>query len=406
MYNGQAVHRRCCACCKPEVHKEEGMRLRLTVFTLLVLPALLWGCAFIGSTKVYTNPDYPPGDIKYLNVSMPALPVLPAADWINASPGIIDSLRGKVVLVDFWDYTCVNCIRTLPYLKEWYKRYAKDGFVIMGIHSPEFAFAQKRANLESAVEKFGLKYPVVMDNNFALWKEFGNQSWPEEYLFDQDGILRYVHSGEGEYGNSEEMIQRLLKEKDPHLKFPALMQSLRPTDVPGAVCYLPTSETYLGYDAGRIGNSQGYTDNRAVDYRQPKSVKKDRFYLEGKWVVRGQYVRYAGERGDGKILLNYSAASVNLVLRSDHKALLPGQNGSPIRVFVYLDGLPVPKKDWPSGMKLSKGGKTFFNLGDPGMYDLVECKKYGRHILTLILSSDAFAAYSFTFGTTCVNPGS
>lgn len=382
------------------------MRLRSTILTLLVLPALLWGCAFIGGTKVYTNPDYPPGDIKYLNVSMPPLPVLPAADWINASPGIVDSLRGKVVLVDFWDYTCVNCIRTLPYLKEWYKRYAKDGFIIIGIHSPEFLFAQKRANLESAVRKFGLKYPVVMDNNFSLWKEFGNQSWPEEYLFDQDGTLRYVHSGEGEYGNSEEMIQRLLEEKDPKLKLPPLMRPLRPTDVPGAVCYLPTSETYLGYSAGRIGNSRGYTDNLAVDYRQPKSLKKNRFYLVGKWVARGQYVRYAGESGDGKILLDYSAASVNLVLRSDYRALPPGHKRDPIRVFVYLDGLPVPKEDWPSGMKLSKGGKTFFNLRDPGMYDLVECKKYGRHVLTLIPTSDAFAAYSFTFGTTCVTSGS
>ena len=112
------------------------MRLHSTILAMLVLPALICGCAFIGGTKVYTNPDYPPGDIKYLNVSMPPLPVLPAADWINASPEIVDSLRGKVVLVDFWDYTCVNCIRTLPYLKEWYNRYAKDGFVIIGIHSP------------------------------------------------------------------------------------------------------------------------------------------------------------------------------------------------------------------------------------------------------------------------------
>ena len=136
------------------------MKRRFIIVTIITATSFLNGCAFVGGTKVYTNPDYAPGDIEYLQVKMPSLPELPATDWLNASPDIVDSLRGKVVLVDFWDYTCVNCIRTLPYLKEWYKRYAKDGLVIIGIHSPEFLFARKRANLEKAVEQFGLKYPM------------------------------------------------------------------------------------------------------------------------------------------------------------------------------------------------------------------------------------------------------
>lgn len=379
------------------------MGRRLSMITLLSAFVFFTGCAFIGGSKVYTNPDYHPGDLGYLHVGMPALPVLPAVDWLNATPGIVDSLRGKVVLVDFWDYTCVNCIRTMPYLKEWYKRYAKDGLVIIGIHSPEFAFAKKRANLSAAVEKFGLKYPVVMDNDFKLWNEFGNQSWPEEYLFDRHRILRYTHIGEGEYGNMEEMIQKLLKEGKPKLKFPPLMQPLRPTDVPGAVCYLPTSETYLGYKGGHIGNDQGYNHDHVVDYRQPKSLENDRFYLVGKWEIRGQYVRYAGDVGDGRLLLNYAASSVNLVIRPDYKSLPRAEKRDPLKVFVYLDGVPVPKADWPSGMKMDGTGKTYITVTDPGMYDIVDCRKYGRHVLTLEPGSDAFSAYSFTFGTTCAN---
>ncbi len=143
--------------------------------------------------------NYRPTDLGYLQVGMPALPKLPADDWLNAIPGIVDSLRGKVVLFDFLDHTCVKCNRTFPYLKEWYKRYAMDGLVIIVVHCPELQFAQKGRNLEAAVEKFGLKYPIVMNNHFRLWTEFGNESWDEEYLFDENGVLRYNYVGEGEH---------------------------------------------------------------------------------------------------------------------------------------------------------------------------------------------------------------
>ncbi|OYV87146.1 MAG: hypothetical protein B7Z63_02870, partial [Ignavibacteriae bacterium 37-53-5] len=150
------------------------MKLRLSGLIFLLPLVFNIGCSSLGGTKVYKNPDYSPADLGYLQIGMPAIPNLPAEDWLNATPGIVDSLRGKVVLFDFWDYTCVNCVRTFPYLKEWYKRYAKDGLVIIGVHCPEFQFAQKGRNLEAAVEKFGLKYPIVIDNDYKLWNEFGN----------------------------------------------------------------------------------------------------------------------------------------------------------------------------------------------------------------------------------------
>lgn len=376
------------------------MRLRLSM-SILLLSVSFGGCALL-ETEIYTNPDYTPSDLGYLQIRMPKIPRMPASDWLNASPGITDSLRGKVVLFDFWDYTCVNCLRTLPYLREWYRRYAKDGLVIIGVHTPEFAFAGKRKNLSRAVERLRISYPVVMDNHYLIWKEFGNDSWPHEYLFGRKGLLRYAHIGEGEYGNTERMIQTLLKDGHPKLAMPPVMKPARPTDVPGAVCYLPTAETYLGYGRGNIGNTKGYRDNRVVTYILPKSISDNRFYLVGKWYIRRQYVRYAGVSGEeGKLILSYAAASVNLVARADYAPSGAPEKTLPVVVYVYLDGLPVPKDDRTAGMMSNAAGKTYITITVPKMYELIKSKKFERHILTLEPRSDAFAAYSFTFGTTC-----
>lgn len=381
------------------------MIYRVPVTVLLFISLLAGGCGVFQTGAVYTNPDFNPTDLGYLQVNMPSLPRLPSSDWINAPPSIVDSLKGKVVLLDFWDYTCVNCIRTLPYLKEWCERYSKDGLVIIGVHSPEFQFAKKKSNVAAAVRKFGIKYPVVLDNDFGLWREFGIEAWPEECLFDRNGILRYRHIGEGEYGNTEQMIQTLLKVGHQKLAFPPLMKPVRSTDVPGAVCYRPTPETYLGFGRGHIGNKAGYKDNAMVNYRDPVSVDHNKFYLEGKWKIRDQYVRFAGRIGNGKLLLDYCASSVNLVARPDYSALpAAGEPGS-FRVYVYLDGVPVPEQDRPAGMKTDREAKTYITVTKPRMYDIIEGKEFGRHVLTLVPASDAFAAYSFTFGTSCVRPG-
>jgi len=175
-------------------------------------------------------------------------------------------LRGRVVLIDFWDYTCLNCIRTLPYIKEWHARYADKGLTVIGVHSPEFLFARYESNVERGIEEFGLTYPVVVDSNMELWQAFANRYWPSKYLIDANGYLRYAHFGEGAYRETEENIQELLREIHPDLTLPKLLDPLRDTDRQGAVCYQPSPELYLGHRRGRIGNAGEFIEDQPADY--------------------------------------------------------------------------------------------------------------------------------------------
>jgi thiol-disulfide isomerase/thioredoxin len=177
--------------------------------------------------------------------------------WLNSTPLSFRQLSGRAVLVDFWDYTCVNCIRTLPYVQTWHERYKDKGLTVIGVHTPEFTFAQYESNVERAIREFGLTYPIVIDSNREIWKAFANRYWPTKYLLDKDGYLRFGHFGEGGYGECEQVIQELLREIDPNVALPTLMEPVREEDHVGAVCYRASGEIYLGNRRGRIGNDGG-----------------------------------------------------------------------------------------------------------------------------------------------------
>lgn len=373
-----------------------GLTLFIAVLTL---------SAFVVRSHImeFPNPRPPQEkltDLKDRHVKMPSLPDIESKYWFNTGDTL--NLKRKVVLVDFWDYTCVNCIRTLPYLKEWNNRYKDDGLVIIGVHSPEFEFAKKRENVVEALNEFGVGYPVVMDNDFKIWNLFSNQYWPAKYLFDEDGTLRYVHFGEGGYGNFEEAIQKLLKEMNPDVKLPAVMEPIRATDAPGAVCYRTTPETYLGYERGSIGNKEGYSHNEIVSYAEPNKIVEDRFYLVGKWDIEPQFVRYAGEVDSGRLIMNYTAAEVNLVILPEFRTV--SKDLHPFKVYVFQDGKPVSKEDWSSDLRSDADGKTYVTVDAARMYYLVRNKNFGRHTLTLEPSSTEFEAYAFTFVTACETP--
>jgi hypothetical protein len=273
--------------------------------------------------------------------------------------------------------------------------------VIIGVHTPEFNFAKKEKNVSAAVKKFGLKYPIVLDNDYRIWNAFHNEYWPREYLFNAEGKLCYTHIGEGDYGRTEKQIQILLHELHPDLKFPPLLRPMTLEEMPGAVCYPMTPELYVGYQRGNIGNSQGYEPGKVAHYRDPYQQKLGDYrdgvvYAQGDWRDQKQDMLHARstKRLEDYILIKYHAITVNAVIRS--------ASGKKFQVYVFQDGKPVPVKDKGSDLRYDKKGRSYLLISRPRMYRVIHNQKYGSHLLKFASNSPSFALYSFTFGACTV----
>ena len=192
--------------------------------------------------------------------------------WLQGGPLAVSELRGRPMLIDFWDYTCVNCLRILPYVKEWHRRYGPLGLTIVGVHAPEFSFAREAGNVQRAVREHGIEYPVVLDNEYAIWQAYANRYWPAKYLIDGKGYIRGYHHGEGAYRETEDALQALLRESFPEVLLPGLMEPVRDEDAPGAVCYRVTPELYLGYARGNFGNLKDIKPDTVATYTDPGSI--------------------------------------------------------------------------------------------------------------------------------------
>jgi len=316
--------------------------------------------------------------------------------WLNSSPLSFRQLRGRVVLVDFWDYTCVNCIRTLPYVQAWHERYRDNGLTVIGVHTPEFTFAQYESNVERGIREFGLTYPVVVDSNREIWKSFANRYWPTKYLLDKDGYLRYCHFGEGGYEECEQAMQELIHEIDQALALPAVLEPLREEDHPGAVCYRPSAELYLGHGRGRMGNEGGFQDDQIGDYQFDGKLEENFFYAQGRWASTAEYLE-AAESGSHFLKLKYEASAVNLVMASPR--------GVPAEVRVLQDGKPLARSQATKDVRFRGSGndlESYIVVDSARMYFLVENQDFGEHVLELICS-EGIAAFAFTF-TGCVDP--
>jgi thiol-disulfide isomerase/thioredoxin len=316
--------------------------------------------------------------------------------WINSAPLSIRNLRGRVVLVDFWDYTCVNCLRTLPYVREWHKRYEDKRLTIIGVHSPEFSFARGSGLVEKAIRDQALHYPIVLDNEFQIWQSFANRVWPTKYLIDKDGFVRFYQLGEGGYGETEEAIQKLLREINPKLALPPLMELVRATDKPGAHCYPVTPELYMGAGRGRLGNESGFAEDEVKDYKPPRDYVPDLTYLDGPWFASKEFIAACPlEKRPSRILLRYSAAEVNLVMGAaeDSEAI----------VEIKLDGQLIGEED--AGEDVRHGGHMAeVVVKEPRMYRLVKSSTVSSRVLELSTSNPGLEAYAFTF-VSCVGPG-
>lgn len=315
----------------------------------------------------------------------PMPPLDGAVTWLNSPPLSREQLKGKVVLVDFWTYSCINCLRALPYVKAWSEAYGKDGLVVIGVHSPEFAFERDPANVKKAVADLGVRYPVALDNNFAIWRAFKNNYWPAHYFIDAKGRVRHHHFGEGSYDTSERVIQRLLAEAHPGMTFDGM------TKVAGAGVEAASAggkhspETYLGYRKAKRAVSQpAFAADKPATY-QASPTALDQWGLVGAWTVRQQYAQ--GNAAGGRIVYRFQGRDVHLVLG-------PGDTGRKIRFRVTIDG-KAPGTD--AGLDVDAQGNG--TIDGQRLYQLVRRKGDARQGLFEIEFLDAGArAYSFTFG--------
>lgn len=305
--------------------------------------------------------------------------------WINSEPLTMQSLRGKVVLVDFWTYTCINCLRTLPHLVEWDAKYRDKGLVIVGVHTPEFNIEKVYENVVMATKKYGITYPVAQDNEFATWTAYQNRYWPHKYLIDKDGVIRYDHIGEGAYDKTEEKIKELLKELGQDVEDMPL--STLPDETP---TYKQTPELYLGYEFAlprgqNIGNADGFQQDMAATYTLPMTIEPDVPYLEGQWESTADYLRTADE--GTALVLDFTGEAAHIVADALDQA---------VKMDVLIDGQPVSKEQAGDDVVL-EDGQAYITVDEPRLYNVVK-GVYGTYTLRLVIHGKDVIIHSFTFG--------
>lgn len=296
--------------------------------------------------------------------------------WINSKPLKLQNLlkQKKLILVDFWTYSCVNCIRTLPHIKEWDEKYRDKGLVIIGVHTPEFNFEKNIKNIKRAVKDFNLKYPIVVDSDYKIWNAWGNNVWPRKFLINIRGRVIYDHRGEGGYAETELAIQGALhKISKGDINLPRVKED---TNGEGSVCYPATAETYLGSLRGREG----------VDW-----------FLVGSWKQSDEYIQHSSNTKEyiDYLLLKYEAISVNIVMQSTEGST--GSTSLPqAKIKVELNNKPVPKEKRGQDL-IEKDGQTYILVSTPRMYNIISNEEFHKGALRLYANTDNIQLYAFTF---------
>ncbi|WP_398498433.1 cytochrome c biogenesis protein DipZ [Variovorax sp.] len=310
-----------------------------------------------------------------------------ATEWINSPPLTPEALRGKVVLVDFWTYSCINCLRTLPYLRAWAEKYKDAGLVVVGVHTPEFAFEKRPANVRRAVKDLEIGFPVAVDSDYAIWRAFGNQAWPAFYFVDAQGRIRHHLFGEGQYAKSEQVIQQLLAEAGPSRVAAGLVapQGLGTQAAPGTEP-VRSGETYIGQErAEGFASPGGLVAGRTHAYQAPAALRINQWALAGDWAVDAERAVLA--RPGGRIAYRFQARDLHLVLG-------PAADGKRVRFRVRIDGQP-PQAD--HGFDTDAQGQG--TVDAQRLYQLVRQQQGARERLFEIEFLDPGAqAYVFTFG--------
>ncbi|TLX09426.1 cytochrome c biogenesis protein DipZ [Rhizobium sp. MHM7A] len=309
-----------------------------------------------------------------------------AVDWLNSKPLTSEQLRGKVVLVDFWTYSCINCIRTIPYVRAWAEKYADQGLVVIGVHAPEFAFEKKIDNVKKAVGDFQIRYPVAIDNDYKIWRAFENSYWPAAYLIDANGQIRYHHFGEGNYSRTEKAIQDLLREAGSQMtETPPVAPDAKGVEAAPDLANVRSGETYLGYgQAANFVSPEGLQADRPQNY----SITEpgiNAWGLSGTWTIGKDQATL--DQPGGSIAYRFSARDLHLVLG-------PGADAKPIRFQVRIDG-KAPGPDHGSDIDADGNGTVTATR----LYQLVrQAGNVAARTFEIRFLDPRVQAYAFTFG--------
>ncbi len=297
----------------------------------------------------------------------------------------ISDFRGKVVLIDFWTYSCINCIRTLPHLVMWDSKYKDEGLVIIGVHTPEFDFEKSYDNVKMAIEKYNIEYAVVQDNNYATWSVFKNRYWPRKYLIDKDGFIRYDHIGEGAYDETERIIQELLAETGKNIS----------NEINGIPDTTPrrqlTPELYAGYDFALprgqdVGNLEKLEKGVTKQFTPQTNIDINKIYLSGMWKTNSDNLQAQDDMG-ASIILGFTASDVNIVADS--------LNGK-LEVEVFINDEYVSKEQAGTDVQFIDN-KSVMIVDEPRLYNVIH-GDYGTYKLKLVTTSKEFTFHAFTFG--------
>jgi thiol-disulfide isomerase/thioredoxin len=311
-----------------------------------------------------------------------------ASSWLNSAPVTPEALRGRVVVIDFWTYSRINCLRSLPYVEAWYSRYKDHGLVVIGVHTPEFAFERNEDNVRRAVSDLGISYPVALDNDYAIWRAFNNQYWPAHYFVDSTGQIRGHNFGEGDYDQSEQIIRQLLTEAgDTNLPLPGTgIADVNGVQAAADMTHVQSPETYLGYRrAQSFASPGGLVHDSPHSYQLPVSLALNQWALAGSWAVDPE--KAVLNAAPGKIEFRFFARDLHLVLGQS-------ADGKPVRFRVQLDGAAPGANH---GTDTDADGSGI--IREQRLYQLIrQSGEVGRHVFSIEFEDGNVQAYAFTFG--------
>lgn len=342
--------------------------------------------ALIGRLGADRAMNAPPAPLDALPVEGMMPPLTGATEWINSPPLTAEQLRGKVVLVDFWTYSCINCVRAIPYVRAWDEKYRGQGLVVIGVHTPEFAFEKSSANVRDAVRRFGIAYPVAMDNDYAVWRAFRNQYWPAHYFIDAQGRIRHHHFGEGDYDGSERVIQQLLKAAGAQGVDRSMVQvNGRGAEAAADIAGIASPETYVGYARAEGFRSPGGIKPDARHAYAPAALRLNQWSLAGDWIVRAEHADL--QAPGGRVAFRFQARDLHLVMG-------PSRNDQPVRFRIRLDG-QAPGAD--AGVDVDPQGLG--RIDSQRLYQLVRQEGGARERTFEVEFLDpGVQVFAFTFG--------